>query len=264
MSKRPPKNKISIEQHAELRRIFLSESFSHQRTWYQAGQTHKVRNILKSRMIGASDFFGREAFIDALDTGQNQIFLSADDDQAQHIKQYIIQFAKKAGVELKGENIVLPNQATLFFPDINTKTGMVYQGNLYMDEIFWMEQFKHIQTVGSAMAALKKFKKTFFSTPSDITHDAYSFWSGQSFNARKPVDKQITIDISHETLVNGKLCADGQWRQIVTIEDAARSGFDLFTPDDMRSHYTEAEFLRLFMCEFTTSETKNLKMTGHN
>ncbi|MFV9997275.1 MAG: terminase family protein [Arsenophonus endosymbiont of Dermacentor nuttalli] len=36
-----------------------------------------IRNILKSRQIGATWFFARKAFIYALTTGYNQVFLSA-------------------------------------------------------------------------------------------------------------------------------------------------------------------------------------------
>jgi uncharacterized protein YjcR len=37
--------------------------------WYEAGLAERIRNILKSRQIGATWYFAREAFIDALTTG---------------------------------------------------------------------------------------------------------------------------------------------------------------------------------------------------
>ncbi|WP_423064395.1 hypothetical protein, partial [Citrobacter freundii] len=39
---------------------------------------------------------------------------------------------------------------------------------------------------------------------------------------------RIEIDISHRALAGGQLCDDGQWRQIVTIEDALAGGCTLF------------------------------------
>ena len=55
-------------------------------------QSTYTRNS-KSRQIGATYYFAREAFIDALKTGRNQIFLSASKAQAHIFKTYIQQFA---------------------------------------------------------------------------------------------------------------------------------------------------------------------------
>ena len=51
--------------------------------------------------------------------------------------------------------------------------------------------------------------------------------SGQvSSSTRAPSDKseRVDIDISHAALAKGVACPDGQWRQIVTIEDALAKG----------------------------------------
>ena len=54
----------------------LDGMFNYQRIWHKAKE-HRIRNILKSRQIRATYYFAHEAFIDALTTGHNQIFLSA-------------------------------------------------------------------------------------------------------------------------------------------------------------------------------------------
>lgn len=87
--------------------MFRENMFAYQKTWYSAGHKHRIRNILKSRQIGATYFFAREAFMDALITGRNQIFLSASKAQAHVFKGYIIDMAREVGVELKGDPIVL-------------------------------------------------------------------------------------------------------------------------------------------------------------
>jgi phage terminase large subunit-like protein len=46
------------------------------------------------------------------------------------------------------------------------------------------------------------------------------------------------------------LCTDGQWRQIVTVQDAKDSGCDLFDIEQLRQEYTEEEFNQLLMCQF--------------
>lgn len=73
------------------------------------------------------------------------------------------------------------------------------------------------------MASQSHLRSTYFSTPSTLAHDAYPFWSGELFNrGRASAAERVEIDVSHNALAGGLLCADGQWRQIVTIEDALK------------------------------------------
>ncbi|CAI2480162.1 Uncharacterized conserved protein [Serratia ficaria] len=72
-------SKAAVE---KLQSIFTETTFEYQMGWYRAGLQHRIRNILKSRQIGATFFFAREALLDALTTGRNQIFLSASKAQA--------------------------------------------------------------------------------------------------------------------------------------------------------------------------------------
>ncbi|QIF43983.1 terminase ATPase subunit family protein [Aeromonas veronii] len=248
--KAPERNVVEPEQQARLIERFESTMFGYQRIWYEAGNQHRIRNLLKSRQIGATYFFAFEAFIDALVTGRNQIFLSASKAQAHVFKQYIIQFAKEEGVELKGDPMVLPNGAHLYFLGTNARTAQSYHGNIYMDEYFWIHGFLEFRKVASGMAMHKKWRQTYISTPSSLSHPAYAFWSGANFNRGKAKADRVEIDLSHGNLASGKLCADGQWRQIVTVEDAVRGGCDLFDLDQLRSEYSDDEYLNLLMCIF--------------
>ncbi len=248
--KAPERNVVEPEQQERLIERFESTMFDYQRVWYLAGQQYRIRDLLKSRQIGATYFFAFEAFIDALVTGRNQIFLSASKAQAHVFKQYIIQFAKEEGVELKGDPMVLPNGAHLYFLGTNARTAQSYHGNIYMDEYFWIHGFLEFRKVASGMAMHKKWRQTYISTPSSLSHPAYAFWSGANFNRGKAKADRVEIDLSHANLASGKLCADGQWRQIVTVEDAVRGGCDLFDLDQLRGEYSEDEYLNLLMCEF--------------
>ncbi len=248
--KAPERNVVEPDQQERLIERFESTMFGYQRTWYEAGNQYRIRNLLKSRQIGATYFFAFEAFIDALVTGRNQIFLSASKAQAHVFKQYIIQFAKEEGVELKGDPMVLPNGAHLYFLGTNVRTAQSYHGNIYMDEYFWIHGFLEFRKVASGMAMHKKWRQTYISTPSSLSHPAYAFWSGANFNRGKPKADRVEIDLSHANLACGKLCADGQWRQIVTVEDAVRGGCNLFDLDQLRSEYSEEEYLNLLMCIF--------------
>ncbi|WP_272516661.1 terminase ATPase subunit family protein [Providencia sp. PROV209] len=246
----PDKNVFSEEQIERLEEIFRENMFGYQKVWYGAGNQYRIRDILKSRQIGATYFFAREAFIDALTTGRNQIFLSASKAQAHVFKGYIIEMAREVDVDLKGDPIVLSNGATLYFLGTNAKTAQSYHGNLYLDEFFWIPKFQELRKVASGMALHKKWRQTYFSTPSSLTHSAYPFWSGKLFNRGRAKADRIDIDVSHAALAAGRLCEDGQWRQIVTVEDAIKGGCDLFDINQLRLEYSPDEYQNLLMCEF--------------
>lgn len=249
--KPPERNAISDEQQQRLEDAFLEGMFGYQKHWYRAGLVERIRNLLKSRQIGATFFFAREALIDALKTGRNQIFLSASKAQAHQFKSYIQEFARTtADVELRGEKICLPNEAELIFLGTNSKTAQSYHGNLYVDEYFWIQKFQELRKVASGMASQKRWRQTYFSTPSALSHEAFPFWAGKLFNRGRPKSEHIDLDISHAALCMGRHCEDGQWRQIVTILDALSGGCDLFDVDQLRLEYSPEEFLQLFMCQF--------------
>ncbi len=46
------------------------------------------------------------------------------------------------------------------------------------------------------------------------------------------------------------LCEDGQWRQIVTVEDALTGGCNLFDLNQLTLEYSPSEYQNLLMCEF--------------
>ncbi|MNV13863.1 Terminase-like family protein [compost metagenome] len=249
--RRPERNAISDEQAAKLLAVFKDSLFDYQKVWYR-NSDQRTRAILKSRQIGATWYCAREAFIDAITTGRNQIFISASKAQAHVFKQYIIQFARDvADVDLKGDPIVLPNGAHLYFLGTNARTAQSYHGNLYFDEIFWVPRFAEINKVASGMAMHKKWRKTYFSTPSSMAHEAYPLWTGEQFNRRRAKRDQIKIDVSHAALAGGRLCDDKVWRQIVTIMDAEAGGCNLFDIDELRDYeYSPDQFENLLMCQF--------------
>ncbi|MCD9473088.1 terminase, partial [Photobacterium phosphoreum] len=226
--RKPSKNHLTDEQVAKLVAAFDETLFDYQRIWSD-NRDKRTRIILKSRQIGATWFFAREAFIDALVTGRNQIFISASKAQDHVFKQYILQFVRDTvDVELRGDPIVLPNGATMYFLGTNYRTAQSYHGNLYVDEFFWIPGFERLTKVASGMSMHKKWRKTYFSTPSTMSHEAYPFWSGEKRAKKKDGATAKKMDVSHKALQKGKLCTDKIWRQIVTIYDAEAGGCDLF------------------------------------
>lgn len=249
--RKPKRNDVGDEGVIQIVEAFEASLFDYQRTWYRAGQHERIRNLLKSRQIGATWFFAREAIADAIETGKNKIFMSASKAQAHIFRHYIVQFAKETtGVELKGDPIILANGAELHFLGTNAKTAQGYHGDTYLDEYFWIHGFETFRKVTSGMAMHKKWRQTYFSTPSSVAHEAYPFWTGERFNKRQKKADRVKIDVSHAALQAGARGPDGQWRQIVTIEDAIAGGCDLFDIDQLRLEYSDDEFANLLMCEF--------------
>lgn len=249
--RQPDKNHFSEEAVEKVESAFRDSLFDYQKVWFRNGH-ERTRMILKSRQIGATWYFAREALIDAITTGRNQIFLSASKAQAHIFKQYILQFAAEScGVELAGDPIILSNGAHIYFLGTNARTAQGYHGNFYFDEFFWTHRFAELNKVASGMAMHKMWRKTYFSTPSSIQHEAYAYWSGDRFNKRRPKDERVQIDISHSKLGTGGFTGEDKvWRNIVNIIDATRGGCDLFDLDELRLEYNPEEFENLLMCGF--------------
>ncbi|WP_444546946.1 terminase large subunit domain-containing protein [Laribacter hongkongensis] len=246
------KNLLTDEQVARLKAAFRERLFGYQKHWLRAGHLARIRNILKSRQIGATWYFALEALLDALETGRNQIFLSASKRQALQFQSYQKAFVSEVcDIELKGsDKILFGNGAELIFLGTSSRTAQSYHGNLYMDEYFWTPKFAELRKVAAGMASQKRWRQTYFSTPSTLAHEAYPFWSGKRYNAGRPASEQIAFDLSHKALAGGLDQGDGQWRQIVTIHDALRQGCDLFDLDALRLENSPDEFRQLFECEF--------------
>jgi uncharacterized protein YjcR len=92
--KEQAKNLITPDMVAALRADMQAGLFGHQETWLST--THlRTRMIVKSRQIGATWYFARERLLVALETGKNQIFLSASRAQANIFRAYIVQWVQK-------------------------------------------------------------------------------------------------------------------------------------------------------------------------
>ncbi|RLR17796.1 oxidoreductase, partial [Sodalis-like symbiont of Bactericera trigonica] len=90
-------------------------------------------------------------------------------------------------VDLKGgDRIILSNGAELHALGTSAATAQSYTGNLYFDECFWVSNFIELRKVAAAMATLTGLTRTYFSTPSAETHEAYPFWNGERWNEKRP------------------------------------------------------------------------------
>ncbi len=286
--KKAKKNFLSVDDQAKLQAAFKTGLFDYQLKWRdptlapeQAAVTpgrdadgkvtpirpdllsstaNVTRFILKSRQIGATFYFAREALIRAMDTGNNQIFISASRAQAHIFRQYITAFvAEVTGVKLEGDPIILDLEGVegpmgepvkLYFLGTNYRTAQGYHGDVYVDEAFWIYGFEQIDDVAAAMASQKRYRITYFSTPSTIAHQAHRLWSGERFNEHRDKADRGDFKFTPEQLQAGVTGPDGVWRQVVTIEDAEAGGCDLFDIERLRMRYSPDIFDNLFLCKF--------------
>lgn len=276
------KNFLSREQMQALLDDFLAWCFEYQLEWWEQ-RDQRTRKIRKSRQVGATVYFAREAFAkvaeDILATldgetdraPRNQIFLSASQRQANKFRREITKWVRRVtGVELKGNPILLdlnfPAEtdeageethaaqsldAVGFYPiSTNSATAQGESGDFYFDEFAWVHGFTELNGVASGMATHKIYKKTYFSTPSVKTHQSYGFWSGEEWNAGRPKGDQRSFDISHKHLRNGAIMPDGSWQQLVTIHDAVAKGLGkLVDVAELRQEYSAERFANLFECQ---------------
>lgn len=256
-----PKNDVSGLGEVDFLEKFTSKMFGYQLELLEAKKnplTARIRNILKSRQVGLTYYFAAEAFMDAVLTGDNQMFLSASRAQSEIFRSYIIAFAAEwFGLQLTGNPIVLSKDgkpwAELRFLSTNSSTAQGHHGHVYIDEYFWIRDFEKLNNLAGAMASHKKWRKTYFSTPSAVTHQAYPFWTGEEFRNSKR-GKKLGQDWPSEAAIHkGALCPDGQWRKKITIEDAAAGGCNLFDINRLRLENDDDRFDQLYMCKFIDS-----------
>ncbi|GLK49629.1 terminase [Brevundimonas intermedia] len=270
--KKPQKNRITPDQVEILKATMLKRMFGYQLTWWSKADL-RSRMILKSRQIGATYYFALEALIKALETGHNQIFLSASKAQAHVFRGYIRAFVLEViGVELSGDPILIDRgededgtpleQPNLIFLGTNARTAQGYHGDFYFDEFFWVFGFETLKKVASGMAMQKKYRKTYFSTPSSVMHEAYAFWTGLEWNKKRAKDKRRDFDVTWAATKDGQMGADRIWRHMVTIEDAEAQGCDLFDIEDLRDEYSGPEFDNLLMCGFVDDTLSVFPMTS--
>lgn len=262
------KNDFTGVTQADFDSKFKTHLLPYQTMWREAKIKHangvvgmpRTRAILKSRQVGATWYFSAEAFEDAVMSGDNQIFVSASQNQSNVFRTYIREFAKDwFGVELKGtDQIELSNGAVLYFLATSSRTAQSYHGHTYMDEFFWMPHFNELNKVMTGNASHQRYRKTYFSTPSALSHDAYSLWSGERMKSKTDKDDIIT---THKHLVNGAVGSDRIWRMITTVKDAEAMGCNFFDIDELKDEYTSADFNNLFMCKFVDDADSIFKLS---
>jgi uncharacterized protein YjcR len=270
------KNFLTDEEWELLEQDFHANNFAHQKLWWDQ-RNERTRKILKSRQIGATWYFAREALMKARESSldgepRNQIFLSASKRQALIFRRYIVAWVRKVtGVELKGGLQDAPmvldmgegnEPVELHFLSTSKATAQGEHGDFYFDEFFWVPGFRELKRVASAMATHSHYKRTYFSTPSTVTHEAYAFWSGGEWNEGRKREDRREFALANDNLALGKHMPDGSWCHVVTLAQAVAGGMGaLFDIDELRQECSEDEFANLYGCEFIDDTESSFPMS---
>lgn len=259
--KKSVKNLISEDEIVALEDAFKILLYPFQQDWIDILDGKKTASgkrkhaparifmMLKSRQIGATYIIAIWSLINALRTKKNKIFLSASKAQAYQFIEYIKSFMFEVlGREFKGDPLEIAfednTKVTLYYMGTNALTAQGRHGDVIMDEFFWIRKFKEFRAVASGMASQSQYQQIYLSTPSSVMHEAYAFWTGKD-----GVSKQ-EIDVSHGALKTPTLCVDGKWRQIVTVDDAIKGGYDKLDLDQLSLEYPPDRLNNLFRCMF--------------
>lgn len=257
--KKPPKQNYISAEHRELLMAKIREfGFSYQKHWF-ANRNQRTRAIIKSRQGGVTTLLALEKLYRMLEFGYAQIFISASQRQAFSFKRKITHFVKKhTGIVLKGDPIIMniegieesEDPPIFFFLGTNYETAQGYSGDVTMDEFAWIRDFERIQNAVMPCATLKKYTRTYASTASVKAHDGFKFFSGETYNKKRPKEDHVFIDLDCDGIKKGQVFGDNVWRQIVNIEDMIAGGNDLIDIDEIKAENSIETFNNLYMCQW--------------
>ena len=174
---KPP---ISLDKKAqELKARVLKEGglFSYQQEFLSSNAQFRI--VLKSRQIGFSYVASVDALIGAVG-GRNQLFLSASEEQALILMNYLRQWAQRFGVVLQKDSeteIMLENNATIKALAHNFRTVQGFTGDIWMDEFAWYPNPKKIWHAFVPSIGAIKGRLSILSTPfeeNSLFHKIYS------------------------------------------------------------------------------------------
>lgn len=235
-------NVFSQSQIQALADILHSDSFDYQATWLRVGKLNIDRSITKSRQIGATQLFSREALLGALTTGDNQIWFAHTVEHARVALMFMAHLASRVGVwlESNGHSLQLDGGAVISFVGEESHCAAL-AGNVYLDEFGWFNNPMRAAKVSAAIASHRRHNLTMFTTPSD-SYAAFRVWNG-SQRRHQPSPLINTGD--------SVFCTDGVWRQSVTLDAACQRGCNLFSPEEIKREYSDEDYRLLFGCDWS-------------
>lgn len=216
--------KLSVEAVDDINSRALDILYPYQREFVL--DDSRFRLLLKSRQTGFSFTLGYELIKGALSRDEDQIVVSASQDQSDIVRGYCITWCKKLDVEfLEDDNsLIFPGGKRAIFLACNPRTVQGYPGDLYLDEFAWHMKNRLMWSVAVPIVTIGKKRLTVVSTPYTET------------------------DMFGELIKNPEKYNRFS-RYTVTIHDAIAGGLDVDIAD-LRSLLDDISFAQAYECKF--------------
>ncbi|MDR1873547.1 MAG: terminase family protein [Synergistaceae bacterium] len=213
----------------DIRDRALEKLYAYQRAFLL--DEGRFRICLKSRQTGFSFLLGLEVLLGAVARNENQIVVSASQDQSDIVRNYAVKWCADLGVDYLEDdgNIIFPGGKTAYFLPCNPRTVQGYTGDVYLDEFAWHMRSRLMwQAVVPAITVGKK-RLTVTSTPYTET------------------------DMFGEIVTNPEKYPRFS-RHTVTIHDAIRDGHPVDI-GELRDLFDAMTFAQAYECRFFADET---------
>lgn len=227
-SRKQAPDKISVESVSDLRSRGIDRLYSYQRDFFL--DESRFRLCLKSRQIGFSFLLGFEMIHGALSRSENQIVVSASQDQSDIVRAYCINWCEFLDVEYieDGNELIFPGGARAKFLPCNPRTVQGNTGDLYLDEFAWHMRSRLMWQTAVPIVTQGKKRLTVTSTPYTET-DMFG-----ELVKRPEKYKRFS-------------------RHQVTIHDAKAAGLDVDI-EDLQDLFDDISFAQAYECCFFSDE----------
>lgn len=108
-------------------------------------------------------YFAQEALNNAMQTNENQIFLSVSTSDSERIRNHVIDFGSSQELSLSGNPLVLPNGAMLTFLLTDSQVSGGHSGNTYVINCFDETNYSYINELVSSWTLLQNHNAVFVS-----------------------------------------------------------------------------------------------------
>lgn len=195
---------LRAEVIGDIRSRAYDTLYKYQRDWIE--DDNRFRLLLKSRQTGFSYVTGLEVMLGALSRDENQIVVSASQDQSDIVRRYCTLWADKYEVEYleDGNSLIMPGGRRCIFLPCNPRTVQGYTGDLYLDEFAWHMKNRLMWSTVIPIATQGKKRVTVISTPYTETDmfgelvtnpDKYSRFSRHTVTIHDAINDGLPVDI---------------------------------------------------------------------
>lgn len=189
--------------YEDLKQSALNEGnlFNYQKEFLNDNSQFRI--VLKSRQIGFSYVSSLDALLGAV-AGRNQLFLSASEEQARILMDYLAIWAKKLNIAFKKDSDFeksLDNDAIIRVMAHNFRTVQGFSGDIWMDEFAWYPNQKRIWHAFVPSIGAIKGRLTILSTPFEehsLFHELFSDELKYYMFSRHKVDIYKAMDDGFE------------------------------------------------------------------